>query len=67
VATISTDYMNEEQEPIIRKTWKNNPTGKTILISIPNELALKHGIKVGSNLIIEDRPDGILYKHLEVK
>jgi hypothetical protein len=59
--------MNEKQEPIIRKTWANNPTGKTIIISIPNELALKHGIKVGSNLVIADRPDGILYKKLEVK
>jgi len=55
------------EEPIIRKTWRNNPTGKTIIISIPNELALKHSITVGTNLVIEDRLDGILYKKLEIK
>jgi Antidote-toxin recognition MazE, bacterial antitoxin len=63
--TLNIDSMKEE--PIIRKTWVNNPSGKTIIISIPNELASKHGIKVGSNLVIEDRPDGILYKKLELK
>jgi len=55
------------EEPIIRKTWRNNPTGKTIIISIPNELALKHSITVDTNLVIEDRLDGILYKKLEIK
>ena len=67
MSKLSTDYMKENQEPIIRKTWRNNNISNTILLSIPNSLALKHGIKVGSNLIIEDRPDGIFFKKLEVK
>jgi hypothetical protein len=58
--------MTEKQEPIIRKTWRNNTVSNTILLSIPNSLALKHGIKVGSNLVIEDRPDGIFFKKLEL-
>jgi Antidote-toxin recognition MazE, bacterial antitoxin len=63
--SLNSDDMTKE--PIIRKTWVNNPTGKTIIISIPNELASKHGIKIGSNLVVEDRPDGILYRKLELK
>jgi bifunctional DNA-binding transcriptional regulator/antitoxin component of YhaV-PrlF toxin-antitoxin module len=57
-------FTNEEQEPIIRKTWKNNKISSTILFSIPSELAHKFGIKAGSNLVIEEREEGLLLKHL---
>lgn len=63
----TTNYMDKNQEPIIRKTWANNNISNTILVSIPNEFAVKHGIKVGSTLFVLDKPDGILFKKLELK
>lgn len=54
-------------EPIIRKTWRNNTVSSSMIISIPCKLALKHHIKVGSNVVVEDTPEGILFRHLEIK
>jgi bifunctional DNA-binding transcriptional regulator/antitoxin component of YhaV-PrlF toxin-antitoxin module len=54
------------KEPIIRKTWANNKVSSTILVSIPSELAHRYGIKAGCNLVIEERPEGLLFKHLVI-
>lgn len=62
MALLSNDDMTE---PIIRKTWTSNKYG-SILTSIPNELAEKHGIKIGSNLVFEDKPDCITIKKLVI-
>jgi len=56
-----------DKEPIIRRIWRNNRKASTLLISVPNEIALKHGVKFGSNLLLIDKPDGIFFKKLEVK
>jgi hypothetical protein len=53
--------------PIIRKAWKNNRISSTVLFSLPHDLALKHGIKEGTNIAIYDKPDSIVIKKLEVK
>jgi len=55
-----------KEEPIIRKTWRNNQVSSTIIVSIPSELAMKYGIKAGSNLVIEELSEGILLKHLVI-
>jgi len=53
-------------EGIIRKTWRNNHISPTLVVSIPSELALKHGIKEGCNLVFENRPEGIVFKRLVI-
>ena len=55
------------EEPIIRKVWTSNNISNTLITSIPNEFAEKHGIKLHTNLIVVDTSEGILYKKLEVK
>ncbi len=64
LAMLINQVIKENQEPIIRKVWANNKVSSTILVSIPSELALRYGIKAGSNLVIEERPEGLLFKHL---
>jgi hypothetical protein len=58
---------NIAMNPIIRKAWKNNRISSTVLFSLPHDLALKHGIKEGTNIAIYDKPDSIVIKKLEVK
>lgn len=68
ITTLPIDSMRENQEEIItRKVWANNGKQATMLISLPFELADKHGMKIGSTLLVIDKPDGILFKKLEVK
>ena len=54
-------------EPIIRKIWRNNQTSSSMVLSIPDKLAYKHGIKEGSNIVVMDIADGILFKRLVIK
>jgi hypothetical protein len=57
--------MNQKEEPILIRTWRNNTISNTILMSIPKSLAKKHDITWSSNLLAIDTKEGILLKRLK--
>jgi uncharacterized membrane protein (UPF0127 family) len=59
---LSNSYMTE---PILRKVFCNN-ANKTKVVSIPNELAEKYGIEIGTNVVIEDGETFIKIKKLVI-
>ena len=48
----------------IQHTWISS--GKACTMIIGKELAVKHGLTQPSNVILEDRPEGILIRKLNV-
>jgi hypothetical protein len=64
ITTIRT--MSTKTQPItkIQHTWISS--GKACTMIIAKELAIKHGLTEPSNVILEDRPDGILIRKLNI-
>jgi len=58
--------LEDKQDPKVVRTWRNNKLSSTILLSLPHQLAKKHGIKVHTNLLAIDTDEGILLKKLEI-
>ncbi len=58
--------LEDNNEPKIVRTWRNNKVSGTILLTLPHDLAKKHGIGVHTNLLAIDTTEGILLRRLEV-
>jgi hypothetical protein len=59
--------MLEKKDPKVVRTWRNNQVSSTILLSLPHDLAKKHGIGVHTNLLAIDTDQGILLKKLNLE
>lgn len=55
------------EQPIVRKPWRNNQVSSTVILSLPYELCVKHGIEEGTLIAVYDKPDSIILKKLEAK
>jgi hypothetical protein len=51
----------------VRVPWLNNGLSNGLIISIPYELVVKHGIQAGTNIVFEDTESGILLKKLVIE
>jgi hypothetical protein len=54
------------EDPYITRTWRYYPGTKTVILSIPHQLAKKYDIKDHTNLLAIDTGEGILFKKLDV-
>ena len=66
VTTLIKKRMSEKEDPKVVRTWRNNKVSGTILLTLPHDLAKKHGIGVHTNLLAIDTTEGILLKGSEV-
>ena len=64
--TIVTNIQMIENPQVIR-TWRNNQSSSTIVLSLPHQLAKKHGIGVHTNLLAIDTDRGILLRKLNLE
>ena len=63
---VTVSMLEDNNEPKIVRTWRNNKVSGTILLTLPHDLAKKHGIGVHTNLLAIDTTEGILLRRLEV-
>ena len=63
---MSREVQMKTEEPYIQRTWQYYPGTKTVILSLPRQLAKKYHIEEHTNLIISDTGSGILVRKLEV-